>query len=90
MSITNGDSIDGPTIRAHAKTTILLGHKYNGNDTRAYAFTYMSVVDELLYLPLDLLSFFGVDTVGSLVLKRCARDEVDPMINATYRRETGR
>ena len=64
MPITNGDSIDGSTIGSHAKTTILLGHKYNRNGTRASAFTYMAILDELLYLPMDLLSFFGVDAVG--------------------------
>ena len=42
----------------------------------------MTVVDELLDLPLDLLSFFGVDVVWDLVRKRCAGDEFDLVFNA--------
>ena len=43
----------------------------------------MTVVDELLYLPLDLLSFLGVDAVWSLVRKGCSRDEVNSMLDAS-------
>ena len=42
----------------------------------------MAVVDEMLYLPLDLLSFLGVDAVGSLVRKGCSGDEVDAVLDA--------
>ena len=44
---------------------------------------YMAVVDELLYLPLDLLSFFGVDAVGSLVWKWRSGDEVNAVLDAS-------
>jgi hypothetical protein len=46
----------------------------------------MAVVDELLYLPLDLLGFLGVDAVGSLVRKRCSGDEVDAVFDASKMR----
>ena len=83
MPMANGNSIYRSTIGTQAKATILLGHKYNGNGTRAQAFTYMTVVDELLYLPLNLLSFFGVDMVWSFVWKRCSGNEVNSMLNAS-------
>ena len=44
---------------------------------------YMTVVDELLYLPLNLLGFFGVDTVWSFVWKWRSGDEVDSVLNAS-------
>jgi hypothetical protein len=43
----------------------------------------MAVVDELLYLPLDLLGFLRVDAVGRFVRKRCSGDEVDAMFDAS-------
>ena len=51
--------------------------------TKAQAFMYMAVVDELLYLPLDLLGFLGIDAVGSLVRKGCSGDEVDSVLDAS-------
>ena len=64
-------------------STIFLWNKYDRNGTRAQAFTYLTIVDELLYLPLDLLGFLGVDAVGSLVRKRCSRDEVNAVFDAS-------
>ena len=43
----------------------------------------MSMVYEMLNLPLYFLGFFGVDAVWSFVRKGCARDEVDLMFDAT-------
>ena len=43
----------------------------------------MSIVDELVYLPLDLFGFFGIDVVWFLVRKRCSRDEVDAVFDAS-------
>ena len=83
MPIMNGDSIDGSTIGAHAKSTILFRHKYNRNGTRAQTFMHMIMVYEMLYLPLNLFGFFRVDAVGSFVWKRCSGDEVDAVLNAS-------
>ena len=80
--ISNGDSIDGTAIKTHTICTIFLGNEDYRDDTWAQAFSYMAIVDELLYLPLDLLGFLGVDTLGSLVRKRCSGDEVDSLLNA--------
>ena len=81
--ITHGNSIDRMTIRTHAICTIFLGNKDYRDGTRAQTFSYMTVVDELLYFPLDLLSFLGVDAVGSLVRKGCSGDEVDSVFDAS-------
>ena len=43
---------------------------------------YMTFVDELLYLPLYLLGFLGVDAVRSLVWKWCAGYEVDAVFDS--------
>ena len=43
----------------------------------------MTIVDELLYLPLNLLYLVGVDAVGSFVRKRCSEDEVDAVLDAS-------
>ena len=83
MTISNGDTIDGTTIETHAKCTIFLGNKDYRDGTGAQTFSYMAIVDELLYLPLDLLSFLGVDAVGSLVRKRSSGDEVDSVLDAS-------
>ena len=81
--ITIGNSIDRTTIGTHAICTIFLGNKDYRDGTGAQTFSNMAVVDELLYLPLDLLSFLGVDVVGSLVRKKCSRDEVDSVLDAS-------
>ena len=81
--ITLSNSIDRTTIGTHAKCTIFLGNKDYRNGTRAQTFSYMAIVDELLYLPLDLLSFLRVDAVGSLVRKRSSKDEVNSVLNAS-------
>ena len=79
----NGDSIDGIAIRTHAIGAIFLRNKDYRNGTWAQAFSHMAIVDELLYLPLDLLGFLGVDAVGSLVWRRCSGDEVDSVLDAS-------
>ena len=70
-------------IGNHAISIVFLWIKYDLNGTRAEAFTYLTVADELLYLPLDLLSFLRVDAVGSLVRKRSSKDEVNSVLNAS-------
>ena len=52
---------------AHAKATVSFWHKNDRDDTRAQTFTHMSMVYEMLYLPLYFFGFFGVDTVWCLV-----------------------
>ena len=81
--ITHSNSIDRTAIKTYAICTIFLGNKDYRDDTRAQTFLYMAVVDELLYLPLDLLSFLGVDVVGSLVRKGGSVDEVDSVLDAS-------
>ena len=76
-------SIDRSTIRTHAKATVSFWHKNDRYGTRTQTFTHMSMVYEMLDLPLYLFRFFGVDAVWSLVRKRCAGDEVDPMFDDT-------
>ena len=71
------------TIRTHAICTIFVGNNDYRYGTRAQAFSYTAVVDELLNLPLDLLGFLGVDAVWSLVRKRCSGDELDSVFNAS-------
>ena len=83
IPITNGDSIDISTIGAHAKATVLFWHKNDRDGTRAQTFTHMSMVYEMLYLPLYFFGFVGVDAVGSFVRKRCSRDEVDAVLDAS-------
>ena len=83
LYIADGDSIDRSTIAAHAKTTITFWHKNDRNCTRAQTFTHMSMVYEMLYLPLYFFCFVGVDTVWSFVRKRCSGDEVDSVLNAS-------
>ena len=82
----HGNSIDRTTVRTHAICTIFLGNKDYRDGTRAQAFSYMAIVDELLYLLLDLLGFLGVDALGSLVRKRSSGDEVDAVFDASKRR----
>ena len=72
ISIANVDSIDRTTIGTHAICTIFFGNKDYWDGTWAQAFSYMAIVDELLYLLLDLLGFLGVDAVGCNVRKGCA------------------
>ena len=79
----NGDSIDRSTIEAHAKATISFWHKNDRDDTRAQTFTHMSMVYEMIYLPLYFFGFFGVDAVGSFIRKRCSGDEVDAVLDAS-------
>ena len=43
----------------------------------------MTIVDELLYLSLNLLSFFGIDTVWGFVWKWRSGDEVDAVLDAS-------
>ena len=73
MPIANGDSIDRSTIGAHAKATVSFWHKNDWDGTRAQTFTHMSMVYEMLYLPLYFFGFFGVDAVGGFVQKRSPR-----------------
>ena len=58
-------------------------HKNDRYGTRAQTFTHMSMVYEMLYLPLYFFGFFGVDAVRSFVWKWCSRDEVDAVIDAS-------
>ena len=81
--VSNDDSIDRMIIGTHAISTIFLGNKDYRDDTMAQTFSYMAVVDELLYLSLDLLGFLGVDAVGSFVRKWCSGDEVDVVLNVS-------
>ena len=83
VPISNGDSIDRSTIGAHAKATVSFWHKNDRYGTRTQTFTHMTMVYEMLYLPLYFFGFFGVDAVGSFVRKRCSRDEVDAVLNAS-------
>ena len=83
IPITNGDRIDRSTIGAHAKATVSFWHKDDRDGTRAQTFTHMSVVCEMLYLPLYFFGFFGVDAVRSFVRKRCSGDEDDAVLNAS-------
>ena len=82
IPITNDDSIDRSTIVAHAKATVSFWHKNDRDSTRAQTFMHMSMVYEMLYLPLNFFGFFGVDVVGSFVRKWCSGDEVDAVLNA--------
>ena len=79
----HGNSIDRTTIGTHAICTIFLGNKDYRDDTRAQAFSYMAVVNEFLDLLLDLVSFLGINVVGSFVRKRCSGDEVDAVLDAS-------
>ena len=79
----HGNSIGRTTIGTHGKCTIFLGNEDYRYGTRAQTFSYMAVVDEMLYLPLDLLSFLGVDAVGGLVRKGSSGDEVDLVLDAS-------
>ena len=79
----NGDSIDRSTIGAHAKAAISFWHKNDQDGTRAETFTHMSMVYEMLYLPLYFFGFFRVDAVGSFVRKRCSGHEVDAVLDAS-------
>ena len=79
----DGDSIDGSTIGTHAKATVSFGHKNDRCGTRTQTFTHMSMVYEMLYLPLYFFGFFGVDAIWGLVWKRCSGDEVDAVIDAS-------
>ena len=83
IPITNGDCFDRSTIRAHAKATVLFWHKNDRNGKRTQTFAHMSMVYEMLYLPLYLFGFFGVDSVGSLVWKWCSGYEVDAVLDAS-------
>ena len=83
IPIMNGDSIDTSTIGTHAKATVSFWHKNDRYGTRTQTFTHMSMVYEMLYLPLNLFGFFGFDAVGSFVRKRCSGDEVDAVLNAS-------
>ena len=86
IPIANGDSIDRSTIGTHAKTTVSFWHKNDRYGTRTQTFTHMTMVYEMLYLPLYFFGLFGVDSVGGLVSKRCSGDEVDSVLNASKRR----
>ena len=79
----HGDIIDRTTIGTHAICTIFLGNKDYLDGTWAQAFAYMAIVDELLYLPLDILCFLGVDALWRLVGKGCSGDEVDSVFDAS-------
>ena len=83
IPIANGDIIDRSTIGAHAKATVSFWHKNDRDGTRAQTFMHMSMVYEMLYLPLYLFGFFGVDAVGIFVQKRCSGDEVDAVLDAS-------
>ena len=82
IPITNGDSIDRSTIGTHAKATVSFWHKNDRYGPRTQSFTHMSMVYEMLYLPLYFFGFFGVDVLWSLVRKRCVGDESGPMFDA--------
>ena len=82
-TIANGDSIDRSTIGGHAKAIVSFWHKNERDDTRAQTFTHMSMVYEMLYLPLNFFGFFGVDAVGRFVWKRRSGDEINSVLNAT-------
>ena len=43
----------------------------------------MSMIYEMLYLPLYLFGFFGVDAVWGLVWKGFSGDEVDAVLDAS-------
>ena len=83
MPISNGDSIDRSRVGIHAKATVSFWHKNDRYGTRTQTFTHMSMVYEMLDLPLYFCGFFGFDTVWILVRKRCAGDEVDPVFDST-------
>ena len=83
VPIANGDSIDRSTIGAHAKATVTFGHKDDRYGTRAQTFTHMTMVYEMLYLPLNFFGFFGVDAVGRFVWKRRSGDEINSVLNAS-------
>ena len=83
IPIANGDIIDRSTIETHAKGTVLFWHKNDQNGTRAQTFTHMSMVYEMLYLPLYFFCFVRIDTVWSFVRKRCSGDEVDSVLNTS-------
>ena len=70
-------------MEAHAKATVMFWHKNDRDGTRAQTFTHMSMVYEMLYLPLYSFCFIGVDMVWSFVQKRCSGDEVDAVLNAS-------
>ena len=65
------------------KATVSFWHKNDRDGTRAQTFTHMSMVYEMLYLPLYFFGFFRVDAVWSLVRKGCSGDEVDAVLNAS-------
>ena len=71
------------TYNEHAKATVLFWHKNDRDDPRAQTFMHMSMVYEMLYLPLKFFCFVGVDTVWCFVRKRCSGDEVDSVLNAS-------
>ena len=83
IPIANGDSVDRSTIGAHAKATVMFWHKNDPDGTRAQTFTHISMVYEMLYLPLYFFGFFGVNAVGSFVRKRCSGDEADAVLDAS-------
>ena len=83
MPISNGDSIDRSTIGTHAKATVSFWHKNDQYGTRTQTFTHMSMIYEMLYLPLYFFGFFGVDAIWGLVWKRCSGDEVDAVLDAS-------
>ena len=83
VTITHSNTIDRTAVGIDVKCTIFHGNKDYRDVTRAQTFSNMAIVDELLYLPLDLLSFFGVDVVWSFVWKGRSGDEVDSMLNAS-------
>ena len=83
MTVSNGDSIDGTTTGTHAISTIMFWHKNDRNGTRAQTFTHMSMVYEMLYLPLYFFGFSEVDAIGSFVRKRCSGNEVDAVLDAS-------
>ena len=43
----------------------------------------MSMIYEMLYLPLYFFGFFGVDAVWSFVGKRRSKDEINSVLNAS-------
>jgi hypothetical protein len=83
--IANSNFVNGSTINTHAPSTIFLRNQNNRDDTRSKAFSYIPMVQKLLDLSLNFLSFLRIGPICSVVWQHLSWGQVDLMFNSSER-----
>ena len=85
MVVANCDGIDWPIVYTHPKCGITFWNKDDGNHRRAQSLADHTFAKEVLNLAFNLLSLVRIGSLCDTVGKRCARYEVDAVLDSTER-----